>query len=1064
MNKLSFLLTISLLFALPVFSEVSTTSSIRGDVNVGSAAIVIKNTTTGATKRITADADGNFSASFLPIGGPYTVSVSAPGYRSESLDGIILILNDTTNLTVDLLSTDVDLEEVVVTASRGVARIKVGTGTFLDRAAMDGIPTVNRSIADFAKMDPRVSINSASSRNAEISVMGQNNRFNDFSIDGVSFNDPFGLNANGFGSMRNPISLDFVDQISVDVTPYDVSRGNATGGSIAVVTKSGTNEFHGSYYTTSRDQDNLGEYEGSKFSTFSEDIDSFTFSGPIIKDKLFFFVGYEELEATSPVLYGTSDSNAPNRAETLTSAMADRIKSIALNSYGYDAGEINNVSFPETHEEYVVKLDYYINDSHRAVYNKSRSEDLFPRKYNRGNTVFSNNYYTKPPEIDRESITLFSDWNDRLRTKFKYSTYDMYEDDASVGAPHFPESRIQVGGDRVYLGGDRYRGANLININSDFLSFKVDYDMGDHLITAGYEQEESSIYNLFIARYNGEVHFDSIDAFEAGEWNYLRFHTLISGNANVSDAAAAFDVEKTTLYIQDRWNVSDNLTLQYGVRYDHAETPTAARLNPNFLARNGVPNNARFDYDKLQPRTSFTYNLQPEALGFLGNVGIDVVDSTLRGGYGLFLGRIPNVWYGNQYSRSGGATDYKRGNYCDNRAESRASGCPESGVSSFATAIGNMPNVSTGCAADFWWVGSCSDYQVRGAYFGDAQGTDPNFEAPSSWRSNLALDLITSSGTEITIEYNRDRVEEGVFYKDLQLVSTGTTRADGRPVYDSDSPDYWLTNSSKGASDAFSFSLAKSFGNLKAMYAYSSVDATDVYPLTSAQAEGVYGNTQRFDGENLDARPSNFMIDSKHIFSLDYTTQIIGQNDTRFSLVYVSKSGERFSVVYDEVGYNSVGGSPNFYSDNSLPYIPTGIGDPNVVFTSAAVASSVMEHINRTGLAGYKGTYAPRNAFEGPKYSRLDLRITQDFKVYNDHKLIIYLDLLNIMNMLSENKGHVTEYSSNRSKQIILGGSTGVDDQGRYIISGVDPDDSLTVFNSDGQSVWQMNLGFKYQF
>ncbi|MDB9896099.1 TonB-dependent receptor, partial [Gammaproteobacteria bacterium] len=267
MNKLRHLLVFSLLFAIPVFSEVGTTSAIRGNVNVASAEITIKNTSTGVTKRVNPNDDGSFSASFLPVGGPYTLSASAAGYQSESVEGIFLILNDTTNISIDLLSTSSDLEEVVVTASRGVARIKVGTGTFLDRAAMDGIPTINRSVADFAKLDPRVSINSASSRNAEISVMGQNNRFNDFAIDGVSFNDPFGLNANGFGSMRNPVSLDFVDQISVDVTPYDVSRGNATGGSISVVTKSGTNDFHGSYYTTSRDQDNLGEYNGQKFST-----------------------------------------------------------------------------------------------------------------------------------------------------------------------------------------------------------------------------------------------------------------------------------------------------------------------------------------------------------------------------------------------------------------------------------------------------------------------------------------------------------------------------------------------------------------------------------------------------------------------------------------------------------------------------------------------------------------------------------------------------------------------------------------------------------------------------
>ena len=158
MKKLLSLIAFSLLFTLPILSEVSTTSSIRGDVNVGSATIAVKNMSTGQTKNITADADGNFSASFLPIGGPYTVSVSAPGYRSESIDGIILILNDITNLNVDLLSSGADLEEVVVTASKGVSRIKIGTGTFLDRQAMDGVPTINRSIADFAKFDPRVSI------------------------------------------------------------------------------------------------------------------------------------------------------------------------------------------------------------------------------------------------------------------------------------------------------------------------------------------------------------------------------------------------------------------------------------------------------------------------------------------------------------------------------------------------------------------------------------------------------------------------------------------------------------------------------------------------------------------------------------------------------------------------------------------------------------------------------------------------------------------------------------------------------------------------------------------
>ena len=200
------------------------------------------------------------------------------------------------------------------------------------------------------------------------------------------------------------------------------------------------------------------------------------------------------------------------------------------------------------------------------------------------------------------------------------------------------------------------------------------------------------------------------------------------------------------------------------------------------------------------------------------------------------------------------------------------------------------------------------------------------------------------------------------------------------------------------------------------------------------------------------------MIDEKWIFSLDYTAQIFGSNDTRFSFVYIAKSGENFSVTYD-TGYNSVGGAS--YGGYDLAYIPTGPADPNVNFASAAVAQTVMSHIDTTGLKAYKGTYAPRNAFQGPDYKRMDLRITQDINVWNDHKVIIYLDILNLHNLLSENKGVVREFSYNNSRQILV---NGVDANGRVNITGVDPDDSLQVLNFDGQSVWQVNLGFKYSF
>ena len=1036
MTKLKKLFIVPALFAalftsLPLLSDVDTTSSIRGSVNVSGASVLAEHTPTGITKATSAGASGNFSLSFLPIGGPYEITVSAPGYQTARLEGIFLVLNETESVSVTLSRSDA--EEIVVTAEAGLGIVRTGTGTLLTRSQMDGIPTINRSVADFAKLDPRVSINSASSRYTEISIMGANNRFNDFAIDGVSFNDPFGLNANGFGTMRNPISLDFVDQISIDITPYDVARGNNTGGSMSVVTKSGSNEFHGSVYYSERDESNVGEDQaGEDYPKFSEEIITVTASGPIIKDRLFFFVGYEEFEKSNPALYGTVDSNAQNKAETLTSAMADQIKNIAMNTYGYDAGLINGASFPETHEEITVKLNAVINDTNRAVLNYSKSESLYPRKYNGGATVFSNNYYAKPPVIERKSITLYSDVTDRLSTKLKFSQYEMDENDASIGDGLFPEVNIKVGGDNVYLGGDRYRGANHIMVDEDFLVFKAEYDNDNNVITFGIERAETSVYNLFIARYNGEIKFDSIDDFAAGTWSYLRFHTPIAGNDQVGTAAADFGIEKDTVYIQNKWYADDDLTITFGFRYDKVLTPTLPHLNPKFLERNGVGNNERFDFDLIQPRISFN----KDATSMFGD---RVVEATIRGGRGLFMGRIPRVWYGNAYSRSGGLTDYNR-------------------FRSYSSVIGNMPAASV-ADPHFFWLGPTSSYEVRSGWYGDAQGTDPNFEAPSAWRTNIALDLRTKKGYEFTAEYNRDQVNEAVFYRDLGITKTGTL-ADGRGTY-TGAGDFWLSNTDKGGAEAITFIMRKDWNDVKFMTGYTNMDSSDVYGLTSAQAESSYGYMNRWDGENMSAARSNFMVEHKFLATLDYTTQLIGENDTRFSLVFIRKSGEPYSVSFDEPGYNSVTGNSRFYADYSLAYVPTGASDPNVSFTSAAVAEAVMAHVNATGLSSYKGTFAPRNAFNSPWYSRLDLRITQDIRVYKDSKVIVYLDLLNLLNMIDDDKGIVKEYSYNNSRQIIVNGVTST---GQFIISGVDPDDNLWIQNRDGQSAWNVNLGFKYQF
>jgi hypothetical protein len=1034
--KKVFLFSSVLCLSLPFFADVDTTSGMRGTVNVSGATVVAEHTPTGITKTTTSGSSGSFRLTFLPLGGPYTVKINAPGYNSESIDGLYLNLGDPLSFGVTLTSSSA-ADEIVVTAKPAEA-FKMGTSTVLTRDDMNAIPTINRSVADFAKMDPRVSVNGGVGRDAEISVMGANTKFNDFTIDGVSFNDPFGLNDNGFGTMKNPVSMDFVDQISVDITPFDVSRGNTTGGSIAVVTKSGTNEFHGSAFYQNRDEGNVGDYLGQEFPEFEDEVMAFTFAGPIIKDRLFFFVGYEENTTSLPGLYGTVDSNAQIKGETVTTALANEIRQYTIDNYGgYDAGYINLVTFDETHEEWTVKLDAVISDDHRATLNLSHSEDLTPQRYNYGETVFSNNWYYKPPEIDRASFTLYSDWSDRLSTKFKYTSYEMEEDDASYGDDFFPEMNIRIGGDNVFLGGDRYRGANLINVESEFLTLKADYDNDDHLYTVGYESDNSDVVNLFIARYNGEVRFNSFEDYKNGIWSRLRIHEPYAGHDAVGTMAADFEVEKTSLYIQDKWFVNNDLTVMFGLRYDAVETPIAPATNVNFVKEYGFSNAETFDFNLLQPR--FSFNM--DATDLFSNRE-NVIAATLRGGRGLFMGRIPRVWYGNAYSRTGATGDYR-------------------GWYSYDTSASNFPGPMPKGDPTAFWLGAGSKYTVPSgdSPYGVAQSTDPNFEAPSSWRTSLALDILTQGGWDVTLEYNLDQVRQAIFFTDLGLEQEGTL-ADGRGIYGGRG-DYRLTNTDEGTTEAWTISTAKQFGDVNWFAGYTKMRANDVFELTSAQSESSYGRSVRADGENINAARSNFMVEHKFISSLDYTTQLIGNNDTRFSLVYVRKSGEPYSVTFD--GYDDAFANDRSDGGYDAAYIPTGASDPNVVFASSAVADAVMAHVNSSGLSSYKGTIVPRNAFNSPWNSSLDLRITQDIEVMEGHKVIVYLDITNLLNLIDDDKGIITEYS-NRSRQIELDRDNPYDSEGRYNIVGVDPDDGLRVYNNNGQSSYQWNLGFKYQF
>ena len=1030
-------------------ANVDTTARIKGTVNVAGASVEAVHAPTNTTKTGVSSESGNFNINFLPIGGPYTIKISKAGYATQTINVASLTVAEPLKISVNLVASDVD--EVQVIASR-VSTSKVNSGSVLSSERIASIPTITRNIADYLKFDPRVSVNGANARSTEISVLGKNSRLNDFTIDGVSFNDAFGLNDSGFATMKNPISIDFVDEITVDITPYDVSKGNATGGTITAVTKSGTNEFHGSVYTTSRDKSNVGDLpNGEEYSDFDEEALAITLSGPIIKDKLFFFIGYEESEDTRPSLWGTSDSNATNKWDTSSATMND-IAQHMLDTYGYTAGTYNSITFPTTQEQFLVKLNGNINDDHSAELIYQVTEDSFYSNYDSSaQPVFSNNYYEIPPETERVTVNIYSDWTDRFSTRIRFSDR-FFEQDANSGdggyGGLFPEFHIYEGGEIIYVGSDRYRGHNLIEVDQQLMSIKGNLDLDTHYITFGYETDSSSIYNSFINRYTGEINFGSLADFYAGNHNRVETFavsvdaggpfSLVRDDPNLP--AARFDIDETIMYIQDEWQVNDNLSLTFGVRHYDFDIPQQALLNTSYESKFGFRNNATVSYTITQPRFAFDMDVSDILFGDSSKV----VAASLTGGYGLFHGRLPKVFFSNGFGRSSVDSFYSR----------------------FLSCAGPIPNLNSGATTGvtdprfFWYRSDASTCATKGAssnWYGYTHGTDPNFEGPSTWRGNVKLDMLTASGYDISVEFNRDIVRKDVDFKDYGYEVDGVL-ADGRPITDSNENTY-ITNTSHGGGYSITTAVQKSFENgLEMYFGYTNMEQRDVAAMTSAQHSSSYGYQPRGYGEIVPAARSSFMNEHKMVLALSYTTQIIGDNDTTFSLLAIRKSGEPHSITFNGRSFNGQG-----RDGYDLAYIPTGVGDPNVVFASGDVANDVMDFVNSKGcISKYAGQIIPRNTCDNPWQGRVDLRITQDL-VLNDkgHKLVGYLDIQNLYNLLSSSNGWAQEVNYNVSRAIDISGADG---SGRYLIDGVDTDDSYFYSTANGQSMWQINFGLAYRF
>jgi hypothetical protein len=627
----------------------NTTSSLRVVVTdtsgaaAGNVSVRITHMPTGRSISVTSNDDGIAHALGLAVGGPYEVSASGD-YVADVMQGIFLELDKT---EVVALSVRPVIEEVVITASAPTAEVGFGIGSTFDRSRIDATPSLSRDFVNTLATDPKIMVDNSVDRGPAVSVAGANFRFNNLTIDGVAQNDNFGLGFDASATQRTPISIDAIEALTVNVAPYDVTYGNFLGGNINIVTKSGTNEFEGSVFAFTTDESLTGtKSKGSDLGIddFDEQTMGFTFGGPIIKDKLFFFTNYEKFETTRP-----SNSQTIDNIVGVTQADVDRVISIFQTEYGFDPGTFDATD-DDQDEKILVKLDWHINDQHRAVASYQQADgdvlfDDFPDL-----AVLQSNRYNINEKLDAISVQVFSSWTDRLSPSSSNKKVENRQVSIDSSTPDFI---LAPGFGSITAGGDRFRHNNLLDNDSEQLRLRFDYAIGDHIITAGYEREAKTATNTFVPFTRGQFLFfpsdpdgipgngdelSGIDNFELRNIGLVLFGGSTTGV--VSDAASEFELVTNSFYIQDEWTVNDDLVLQFGVRMDENSNSDSVPLNSSFAARNGFDNTFNLDgNDLVMPRLGFDWAATDRL--------------TIRGGAGLFGGGEPLIMLSNSYAGNG---------------------------------------------------------------------------------------------------------------------------------------------------------------------------------------------------------------------------------------------------------------------------------------------------------------------------------------------------------------------------------------------------------------------------
>lgn len=1055
-----------------------TTSSVRGQVvsnnaPVANAAVTVTHVPSGTVSRTTSDATGNFSATGLRVGGPYTIQVAAEGFERAAVTDVFLRAGEPVTLPVDLGAASASGEEIVVTANRSQARERSnGPITTLNREEIEGVASVNRDIRDLARRDPFVTMDPTNSRTIE--VAGNNGRLNRFSVDGVQFSDDFGLNNGGLPTSRGPVPFDAIEQFSVKVAPYDIAEGDFQGGAVNVILRSGTNKFRGSaFYSYSGENMTGDKIDGQDVDLeFSSKQYGAVVSGPIIPNRLFFMLGYEKLKETDPFEDGVGTGFA-NQVPGITLAQVDQVSSIANSVYNYDTlGLIQNAV--EEDEKIVAKLDWNVTDDHRASFTYVRNVGTQQNQQNTFTTPpyalgLQSNGYEAGEEVNSGVFQLNSDWTDIFSTELRASYRDYNRDQTPFGGREFAQfgvcldptsvgSGTSCAGSRIFFGPDISRQSNDLRTDNLSVDFTPRLALGSHSLKGLIGYTKINTFNLFLQRSLGDVYFDSIADFQMGRANRIQLGGAVP-SLDPNDAAADFYSEAYTLGLQDDWEVSDQLQLNAGIRWDIYEGANRPPLNPNFLARYGFDNRETFKgRSLLQPRFGFNYRPAERLV--------------VRGGTGVFGGGTPDVFLSNSFSNTGLLT-----NALSITRNSSAAGCDVTTAGTTAAqrlAICNSLNNVDGRTFPSALTGFLATNTASLAT-APTNAIDPDLDIASQWRSSLSVNYEANlggfgDGWLFGADLLYSKVLNAYQWTDIRSVQIGTL-PDGRPRYGpfggvaSSNQDLLMTNESKGRSIIGVLRFAKNWDfGLSLDGSYTRSDVKDTNALTSSTAGSLYSNNAFFDPNRAAYGRSIYEIRDQWKLGADYRRAFFGDYETRFSLFGEYRSGRPYSIT----GFNPGGGRLSAYGTvgnaaRVLLYVPE-MNDPRVVFDSLQSETAFNALVDDLGLEKYRGRVVPKNSQTSPKFVKLDLHLSQEVPaLLGRSRFKVFADVENVLNLINSDWGALRQASFPYTQAIVnvecaqLSGSNCT----QYRYSNVTPPNETL---NARQSLYQIRVGARFEF